>query len=169
MAPRSSLLIATILCVLGSPARAETPLCLDVRADEDPSGLRRLVESEVAHHRSHRLTSEGCRVTLAVDLFRASGARYLTARIGEQVPVRFLIKTPQDLSERLTEAIRLVLGSDPVYLAEDLSRYSAVQRATLSLCCPRSMRRCSRSAAGSGSDPEAAPCAGAQCGARLAK
>lgn len=125
-------LVAVLLAGL-SAARAQTPLCIAVRSDEEAAGLRRLVESGLAHHRSHRLVSEGCAGTLLVDLFRAGGVRYLTARIDDQVPVRYVTKGPGDLPERLSEALRLVLGSDPVYLSEDLSRYSAVQRAALSL------------------------------------
>jgi hypothetical protein len=133
MSRTSALVLVAVLCAGLSDARAETPLCVTVRSDEDSAGLRKLVESELAHHRSHRLVSEGCTGTLLVDLFRAGGARYLTARIDDQVPVRYLIKNAADLAERLAEALRLVLGSDPVYLSEDLSRHSAVQRAALSL------------------------------------
>ena len=133
MSPISALVLVAVLGAGIQSARAQTPLCISVRSDEEAAGLRELVESELAHHRSHRLVGEGCPGTLRVDLFRAGGIRYLTARIDDQVPVRYAVKGPGELAERLSEALRLVLGSDPVYLSEDLSRYSAVQRAALSL------------------------------------
>jgi hypothetical protein len=56
------------------------------------------------------------------------GARYLTAQIDAEVPVRFPVREPAELGERVAEAVKLTLHNDPVYLTEDITHYSAVQR-----------------------------------------
>ena len=75
----------------------------------------------------------GCPSRLQVQLFRFEGARYLTLRINREVPVRFALKEPGDLEPRLVEAMRRVLGHDPVYLAQDIRQLSAMQRAARSV------------------------------------
>jgi hypothetical protein len=119
--------------LVSSSARAATPLCLEVRADADADGFRRLVQDELAHHPSHALVSEGCASRLTVELFAVGGTRYLTVRINQEVPVRFAVKSAHEIEERLSEAVRQVLGHDPVYLSEDLSRMNAVMRAGANL------------------------------------
>jgi hypothetical protein len=114
-------------------ARAATPLCLEVRADADAAGVRKLVEDELMHHPTHRLVAAGCASQLAVELFSVAGTRYLTARVNQEVPVRFAVKGARELEERLADALRQVLGNDPVYLAEDLSRLNAVWRSGTNL------------------------------------
>jgi hypothetical protein len=128
---RGALVIALVLAA--GAARAATPLCLAVSADADLAGFRALVEEELAHHPSHRLVQAGCASQLVVELFTVAGTRYLTARINQEVPVRFALKGPRDLDEKLSEALRQVLQHDPVYLAEDLSRMNAVWRAGANL------------------------------------
>ena len=121
------------ITLVSAAAHAATPLCLEVRADSDADGFRKLVDDELRHHPSHQVVTEGCASRLAIELFSVAGARYLTVRINQEVPVRFAIKTPHDLEERLSEAVRQVLGHDPVYLSEDLSRMNAVWRAGANL------------------------------------
>ena len=128
---RTWLVIAVAL--LSATARAATPLCLEVRADTDAAGVRKLVEDELGHHPTHHLVTAGCVSQLVVELFTAAGTRYLTARVNQEVPVRFAIKGPHELDEKLSEALRQVLRNDPVYLAEDLSRLNAVWRSGASL------------------------------------
>lgn len=112
------------------PTQAQVPLCLQLRADSDEqAGLEKLVRSEIGHHPTHRLVETGCRSTLAVELFRAGKQRYLTARIDQEIPVRFELGLDEALPDKLGQAISLALRNDPVYLAEDITRYSAVQRA----------------------------------------
>lgn len=122
-----------VVCVLAllwpRRAAAEIPLCLDVRAPAtEADGLRRLVRVEVDRHPSHRVVSSDCRSSLAVELFDAAGARYLTAQIDHEVPVRFVIKDPIELGERVSEAVKLCLHNDPVYLTEDITHYDKLQR-----------------------------------------
>ncbi len=127
-------LFAITLVLVGSTAWGAVPVCLDVRADADTAGFRKLVEDELAHHPTHHLVTETCESRLAVELFTVAGARYLTARVNQEVPVRFAIKGPRaELEEKLSEALRQVLGHDPVYLAEDLSRMNAAWRAGANL------------------------------------
>jgi hypothetical protein len=118
-----------LIALLAAPAHAVTRLCLDVRSDADEPGLRKLVSDELAHHPTHRLTDGDCESRLTVELFTVAGARYLTARVSQEVPVRYAIKSPRDLEEKLSDALALVLKNDPVYLAEDMSRMNAFLRA----------------------------------------
>jgi hypothetical protein len=127
---RTIAIAAALACgILPQAARATTLLCVDVRADDDAAGLRKLAEDELAHHRTHHVVQSGCASRLTIELFAAAGTRYLTLRVNDEVPVRFAIKAPHDLEERLSEGLRQVLKNDPVYLAEDMSRMNAVWRA----------------------------------------
>jgi hypothetical protein len=119
------------LVLLALPARAATPLCLEVQGEEP--GVRKLVEDELLHHPSHHVVTEGCVSQLRVELFTVGGTRYLTVRINQEVPVRFAVKSAKDLEDKLSEAIGQVLQHDPVYLAEDISHLSAVLRASTNL------------------------------------
>lgn len=130
---RAALLLALALAVfvvsLARSAAAEISICVEVRAPAaDLAGLRRLVESEIARHPSHHQVESGCRSHLLVELFEAGGARYLTAQLEHEVPVRFALRDALDLGDRLTEAVKLVLHNDPVYLTEDITHYSKLQR-----------------------------------------
>jgi hypothetical protein len=120
--------VVIALAVWAATARAETKLCLDVRADSDTAGLRKLAEAELGHHPTHHLVVEDCASHLSIELFSAAGARYLTLRINQEVPVRFTVKTPHEIEEKLSEGLRQVLQHDPVYLSEDLSQMNTVWR-----------------------------------------
>jgi hypothetical protein len=128
---RAALLI--VVALRSFAASAATPLCIEVRADADADGVRKLVEDELQHHPSHHLVAAGCASQLTVELFTVAGTRYLTARVNQEVPVRFAVKGARELDDKLTEALRQVLRSDPVYLAEDLSRLNSVWRAGANL------------------------------------
>jgi len=122
------LLVPAVLC-LAVQARAEVSVCLEVKAGEaEADGLRRLVEEELGHYPSHRLVESDCRSRLLVEVFEAAGVTYLTARIDQEVPVRYTIDEDGDLADRLSEGLSLVLHNDPVYLAEDITHYSAAKR-----------------------------------------
>jgi len=110
-----------------------TRLCLETRADTDPAEFARLVQDELAHHPTHTVVQDGCESQLGVELFTVAGVRYLTARVGQEVPVRFAIKSPRELDEKLAEAIAQVLQHDPVYLSEDITRLNAVARTAASV------------------------------------
>jgi hypothetical protein len=110
-----------------------TRLCLETRADSEPAAFARLVQNELAHHPTHALVQEGCESKLLVELFSVAGVRYLTARVGQEVPVRFAIKSPRDLEDKLSDAIAQVLQHDPVYLTEDITRLNAVARTAASV------------------------------------
>jgi len=128
------------LC-LSSPARAATTLCLDVQAPPGSvEGLRALVADEVAHHPSHQLVEHGCASHLAVELVEIDGARFLTARSNDAVPVRYRVPDAEALDAKVREAVTATLGTDPVMLAEDPTRLSAVQRAAHSILQRGQMR-----------------------------
>lgn len=127
------LLLVLALLRVERSAQAAVPLCVTVESSDSGDDLDRLVRDELGHHPSHQLVAEGCPSTLRVELLRVAGLRYLTARIEGQVPMRYAIKSAAEIPERLSEALRLVLGHDPVYLLEDTSRYNAVQRTALNL------------------------------------
>jgi hypothetical protein len=123
------------LAVVALPGRghaAAVPTCVDVDADDSKvaPGLDKLVRAELARHPSHALVADGCRSTLVVQLFDVGGARQLTVRLGDGVPVRYGIGKDDSLAERVSEAMSLVLGNDPVTLAEDVTRLSAIERAS---------------------------------------
>lgn len=121
---------ALVLLVLAAaPAHAVTRLCVEVRADGDEAGLKRLLADELLHHPTHRQVEDGCESRLSVELFGAAGNRFLTMRVNQEVPVRFALRSTRDLEEKLGEGLTLVLKNDPVYLAEDMSRMSAFMRA----------------------------------------
>jgi hypothetical protein len=123
-------LLVVLLLIAPAMARAATRLCLQVdAAAEELEGLRKLVLDELGHHPSHELVEDGCETHLTVELFEVGDVRYLTARVNREVPVRHAIKDPDDLSHRLTSALSEVLRNDPVYLARDITRYSAMKRA----------------------------------------
>jgi hypothetical protein len=110
-------------------AAAAIPLCVEVRGPApELAGLRKLVMSEVARHPSHEVVASGCRSSLDVELFEAGGARYLTAQMEHEVPVRYLVREPADLGDRVSDALRLALHNDPAYLAEDVTHLNELQR-----------------------------------------
>jgi len=94
----------------------------------DLEGLRKLVLNELAHFRSHRVVSDGCRSQLVVEIFKGGTVRYLTARIGEEVPARYTVDKDAELPEKLTIALKQVLKTDPTYLAEDVTELVGSQR-----------------------------------------
>lgn len=122
-------LLAALCLLFAREARAEIPICAEVRAPAaEQAGVTKLLKSEIGRHPSHRLVESGCRSTLALEVFEAGGARYLTAQLDQEVPMRFPIRDAADLGVRLAEAVRLVLHNDPVYLTEDITHFSALQR-----------------------------------------
>lgn len=133
-APRSLLaLLGLLLC--GRTA-AQVPLCLVIeRPAGDPAleAFPRLVEEAVAHHRSHVLVEADCQALLRVELWRVEGVLHLTARVGQQVPVRYAVRSGDDLAERVQEAVALCLQNEPVYLAEDIAHLSFMERMGLSI------------------------------------
>lgn len=122
------------MVLLPATAGAAVDICVRVSAaKKDLAGLQKLVQDELGHHPSHRQVKQGCRSHLQVELFELAGVMFLTARINREVPVRLDIKRKEDLGEKVREALRRVLRHDPVYLAEDIQRYSAMKRATHSV------------------------------------
>jgi hypothetical protein len=136
-APHRPLALAAalaVLAVVALPGRghAAVATCLEVEAD-DPKvrpGFEKLVRVELARHASHALAQTGCRVSLVVQLFDVGGSRQLTMRLDEEVPVRFTIGKGDSIPDRVAEAMSLVLGNDPVTLAEDVTKLSAIERAS---------------------------------------
>ncbi|RLB58124.1 MAG: hypothetical protein DRI34_05830 [Deltaproteobacteria bacterium] len=127
-------LLSLLLLGLSPPVRAVVDLCLEIRAPaEHRQGLRRLAEDELAHHPTHRLVTSGCQSYLLLQLFRLEGVWYLTARINREVPVRHHLDDLRQLDRLLRSSVGQVLGHDPVFLADDITHYSAVQRAAHSV------------------------------------
>ena len=80
--------------------------------------LRKLVQSEVDRHPSHRAVSKGCAVHLKVELLQVDSDRFLTGRVGGEVPQRVHVEGPggKPLAAALDELLRIVLGNDPIAL-----------------------------------------------------
>jgi hypothetical protein len=113
---------------------AATRLCVEVRADpKNQEALTRLVQDELGHHPTHQVVEADCPSKLQLELFVIEGVTYLTARINQEVPVRYNFKRADELSGYVTDAVAQVLSHDPVYLVDDITHYSAVQRAAHSV------------------------------------
>jgi hypothetical protein len=113
---------------------ASVGLCVQVDTeDEIKDGLFKLVLSEIGRHPSHNVVQYDCEVTLRVELFYLEKRRYLTVRIDREVPLRHEVSDSVALKEKLADSISIVLGNDPVHLAQDISQYSLVQRASHSV------------------------------------
>jgi len=136
---RLSWLLVPFLLLVATAAWAQVPLCVQVEASgTDQEGLRALVLDEVAHHPTHRVVglgpdATGCQARLYVELFTLDDARFLTARAAGAVPLRYAVPDAEALDRRVREAVARVLGTDPVLLAEDVTRLSAFQRAARSI------------------------------------
>ncbi len=115
-------------------AYCATDLCVQVTTSpDDQDNLQKLVHNELGHHPSHVVVQEDCESRLKVELFELKGMYYLTARMNQAVPVRYQFRENQELSAKLRTAIRQVLAHDPIFLMNDITRYSAIQRAAHSV------------------------------------
>jgi len=93
--------------------------CVEVRAASltpaDRAALDTLVRSEVDRHRTHISAADAtCTSHLLVELIVLEGHRYLTGRIGWQVPDR--VEVDGTLEQAAGELLTTVLHSDPVRL-----------------------------------------------------
>jgi len=132
--PRSLFRFSLLALALWSPlTSAATRLCLQVRAEDDQESFEKLVRDELGRHPSHLVVDDDCQIRLLVELFDLKGVHYLTCRLDQQVPLRFTIKDLDDLSRQVSTAIAETLAHDPVQLATDITRYSAIQRAAHSV------------------------------------
>ena len=125
------LVFTAAIQVSSSASGAPVRTCLQIESDsaDELPGLEKLVRVEMARHRSHTVVEEGCESKVSVDLFEAGGERQLTVRANDEVPMRYVVSGSHPLSERVSQALSLVLGNDPVMLAQDPSKLSATQRA----------------------------------------
>jgi hypothetical protein len=133
MEPRRAWLVLPALMLVPAEAPA-VDLCVTTATDrDDAAAFEKLVMSELARHPSHTVVAGGCASHLEVELFELEGVLFLTARIDLEVPVRYGIQDEDDIERRLAEGLALVLGNDPAYLMQDITRYGALQRATHSV------------------------------------
>jgi hypothetical protein len=115
-------------------ARAATRICVEINCQKsDRQSLKKLILNELAHHPTHVYAENECQSNLVVELFEIRKLNILTARINEEVPVRYQFKDFKDLEDKLRTALSLVLSHDPVHLAEDITHYSTLQRAAHSV------------------------------------
>src|SRR5262245_40827538 len=119
------LLWVALLCALSvlvaprARAAGQVTTCVSVEAREDErDALRKLVESEVDRHPSHRVGKEPCESHLRVELLEIESERFLTGRTSGEVPQRVRVegKGGRALSDAVSELLRVVLGNDPVVL-----------------------------------------------------
>lgn len=84
----------------------------------ETEALRKLVQSEVDRHPSHRAVASGCAVHLKVELIQIGSDRFLTGRVGGEVPQRVHVEGQggKPLETALDELMRIVLGNDPIAL-----------------------------------------------------
>jgi len=92
--------------------------CVEVHASAlsaaDRTALTTLVRSEVDRHRTHISVANDCASSLLVELVSLEGHRYLTARMGWQVPDR--VEVEDTLEAAMSELLSVVLHNDPVRL-----------------------------------------------------
>lgn len=101
------------LVTLSAPAQARVRTCVTVEPGrEDGAALRRLVESEVNRHPSHEVVDTDCESYLTVELIEVGAERYVTARVGVEVPHREPV-TAAGIAPALERALAIVLHSDP--------------------------------------------------------
>jgi hypothetical protein len=113
----SILAIAALLCPRVASAQGMVATCVKVIASRDDRGdLERLVKSEVGRHPTHVVADKDCRAHLEVELIEVKEGRFLTGRIGSQVPHRVRIDGKDGLMAALDELLRVVLHNDPVTL-----------------------------------------------------
>jgi hypothetical protein len=113
----AALAIAVAMAVLPRIAAAQVTTCVAVSAQrEDVKQLERLVRSEVARHPTHVVVDDGCRTHLDVEVIEVKEGRFLTGRIGSQVPYRVRIEGKNGLVAALEELLSVVLHNDPVTL-----------------------------------------------------
>lgn len=134
MSPRPKLLLLLGLMLLPLCAQARTRICLQIKApDKQMKNFEKLVRAELAHHPTHEMVADKCQSVLAIEIFELKQTWYLTARVNQEVPVRHGFKKMDDLEHKLKDAISQVLSHDPVYLADDITHYSSIQRAANSI------------------------------------
>jgi hypothetical protein len=111
------LAIAVLLCPRAAGAQGVVSTCVKVVSSrDDVRDLERLVKSEVARHPTHVVADGECRTHLEVELIEVKEGRFLTGRIGSQVPHRVRIEGKDGLTAALEELLRVVLHNDPVTL-----------------------------------------------------
>ncbi|HEV8247146.1 MAG TPA: hypothetical protein VGP93_15320 [Polyangiaceae bacterium] len=118
VAGAAALLASTV--ALPSFGAAAIPTCVEVvTGSGSAEPLRRLVESELDRHPSHRAAEHDCMSYLRVELIELDsvegGGRFLTARINEQVPERVQVGV-RGIAPALEQLLTIVLHNDPVVL-----------------------------------------------------
>jgi hypothetical protein len=111
--------LAPLTTARPAAAQEKVSTCVHVEAPaSELEGLRALVRSEVDRHPSHRAVADGCSVHLRVELIQVGSDRFLTGRIGGEVPQRVHVEGAggKALEAALDELLRIVLGNDPVAL-----------------------------------------------------
>jgi hypothetical protein len=134
VSPRPKWLVILGLLLLPLCAQARTRLCLQIKA---PAGqlknFEKLVRAELAHHPTHEVVAGECQSVLTVEIFEMKKTWFLTARTNQEVPVRHSFKKMDELEHHLKDALSQVLSHDPVYLVDDITHYSSLQRAAHSI------------------------------------
>lgn len=116
--------LALLLVPALAAAQEKVATCVHVEpGPHDRDALARLVASEVDRHPSHRAVrpvTEKCTVHLRVELIEIGGQRFLTGRVGGEVPDRVRVEGQDGaaLEKAVGDLLRVVLGSDPVVLRE---------------------------------------------------
>jgi hypothetical protein len=134
MSPRPKWLLLLGLLLLPLCAQAKTKICLQIKApDKQMKNFEKLVRAELAHHPTHEVVADKCQSMLVLEIFEMKKTWFLTARVNQEVPVRHSFKKMEELEHKLKDAISQVLSHDPVYLADDITHYSRIQRAAHSI------------------------------------
>ena len=134
MSARPKWLVLLGLLLLPLCAQAKTRVCLQIKApDPKMKNFEKLVHDELAHHPTHEVVTDKCQSVLVIEIFEMKKRWFLTARVNQEVPVRHSFKKMEELPHKLKDAVSQVLAHDPVYLADDITHYSSIQRAAHSI------------------------------------
>ncbi len=114
-------LIACV-CALGAllfptVAHAQVATCIQVSAaGKDSASLTRLVQSELARHRSHQLVKDGCQTTLRIEVIEVDeamgGGLFLTGSVDGEVPDRVKVE-PGRMDRAVEQLLTVLLHNDP--------------------------------------------------------
>jgi hypothetical protein len=101
---------------------------VNVDGTKDAASFRKLVNTELGRRPNFRVVKKDCEGTLAVDFLVIEKKQYLTIRMDNDIPYRYSLTVGDDVSEKLSEGISLVLDNDPETLMQNIESLSAVQR-----------------------------------------
>lgn len=119
-----------LLTVASRPAAAKVRVCVSFHGPslKNPQGYQRLLVSELRHHPTHVVVTQGCSARLEMEYIQLDKAGYLTGRLRGGVPHRIKVARVGDIPSKLKEMVAFLLKHEPVYLVENLATSGLLSR-----------------------------------------